>query len=179
MIWSIPPQHPLRKLFSGVTEQAFISELGVAEPSIVDYLSELLARFIHSDELHRLRRADGTPITDVAMMFLQAASLPAEGRTKREYLRHIGDYALFRTGVFPESVEQERKRLGDSFISMTMQGKQSYHLASLSEQEDQGDAELLHHLSESFEMCAYGLNRVRKELDQIANEKRFDKLYFG
>ena len=49
LMWSPPPEHPLRRLFAGLTEQTFLSTLGLADPPLTDYLSELLSRFIHID----------------------------------------------------------------------------------------------------------------------------------
>src|SRR5437763_567267 len=40
---------PLRRFFSGLAEHTFVSDLGVADPPLIDYLSELLSRFIAMD----------------------------------------------------------------------------------------------------------------------------------
>ncbi len=53
-----------------------------------------------------------------------------------------------------------------------MQGKRSYFIASTIEPVDPEDApgDLLQQLSEEFEMCAYGLREVRRELEQSDDE---------
>ena len=56
-MWYYNPEHPLRRLFAGLTEQTFMSSLGVADPQLVDYLSTLLSRFVHLDVIHRFRDA--------------------------------------------------------------------------------------------------------------------------
>ena len=49
----------------------------------------------------------------------------------------------------------------------TEQGKRSYYIASTFEDEPYRDeAPVLRRLSEEFELCAYGLNRVREELER-------------
>jgi hypothetical protein len=58
-MWSPKPDHPLRRLFAGLTEQTFMAALGLADPPLTDYLSELLSRFIHVDAIYRLRDARG------------------------------------------------------------------------------------------------------------------------
>ena len=58
-MWSPKPDHPLRRMFAGLTEQTFIHTLGVADPRLTDYLSELLSRFIHLDAVYRLSNARG------------------------------------------------------------------------------------------------------------------------
>ena len=44
----IPVDHALRKLFAGLTEHAFMAELGVTDTRLIDYVTELLARFAQS-----------------------------------------------------------------------------------------------------------------------------------
>jgi len=52
----IPVDHPLRKLFAGLTEHAFMAELGVTDTKLIDYVTELLARFVHSDGVFSTER---------------------------------------------------------------------------------------------------------------------------
>src|SRR5437016_607414 len=105
-MWSPKPEHPLRRLFAGLTEQTFMNLLGVADPPLTDYLSELLSRFIHFDAVYRLRNAQGRRLEEVADMVIEARGLPPEGRTRREVHRHIGDFTLFWTGVYPEALRR-------------------------------------------------------------------------
>jgi chlorite dismutase len=165
IMWSPTPEHPLRRLFAGITEQTFISRLGVGDPRLIDYLSALLSRFIHMDAVNRLRNASGKRLEEVAEMLLEAETLPAEGRTRREYHRHIGDFTLFWTGVYPEALNRLRSALKkDSFIDYCEQGKRSYYIASTFEEDPyREEAPILRRLSEEFELCAYGLNQVRRE----------------
>src|SRR5437763_14667225 len=115
-MWSPPPEHPLCRLFAGVTEQTFQSRFGFADPPLVDYLSALLSRFLHVDAIHRLRDAAGKALTQIADMAAEVAQLPPEGRTTREVHRHIGDFALFWTGVYPEALGRLRSALCKDFF---------------------------------------------------------------
>src|SRR3954467_5209063 len=92
-MWDPPLEHPLRRLFAGLAEHAFFSHLGVADPPLIDYLSTMLSRFVHSDSVYRLRGQAGRPLTELADMVIEAEQLPPGGRTRREYYRHIGDFA--------------------------------------------------------------------------------------
>ena len=169
-MWEPPPEHPLRRLFAGLAEHAFFSHLGVADPPLIDYLSGLLARFVHNDDLYQLRGASGRPLTELAEMVIEAERLPAGGRTRRDYYRHIGDFALFWTGVYPEAVERQRSRAGkDAFVSYTAQGKRGYLLTSRMEEQQHHDAEagLYRRLSDQFEVCALGLRAVRDDLNRM------------
>ena len=111
-MWTPSANHPVRRLFAGLTEHAFVSTLGIADPPLVDYVSDMLTRFLHMDSLHRLRNFEGRPLSEVADMVMEAESLPTEGRTRREYHRHIGDFTLFWTGLYPDAVQRMRRILG-------------------------------------------------------------------
>ena len=64
-------------------------------------------------------------------MMIEAEAMPAEGRTRREVHRHIGDFTLFWTGVYPEALKRLRSVLHqDHFIDYCEQGKRSYYIAS-------------------------------------------------
>jgi hypothetical protein len=167
-MWFSDPNHPLRRLFAGLTEQTFQSTLGVADPRLTDYLSELLSRFVHIDAIYRLAGTSGRRLEEVAEMMIEAEELPPEGRTRREMHRHIGDFTLFWTGVYPEALKRLRSALTkDSLIDYTVRGKRSYYIASTFEGEAYAEeAPVLRRLSEEFELCAYGLNQVRREWER-------------
>lgn len=167
MMWEPPPGHPLRRLFAGYTEFTFQNTFGVADPPLVDYLSGLLSRYVTSDAAVRLKDACGRPIEQVADLVAEVAELPA-GRTTRELHRQIGDFALFWTGVYPEWLRKMRTRVQiDYFVDYCRQGKKSYYLASQLEAADREDeAAVLRRLSDQFEMCAYGLTKVREEWEK-------------
>ncbi len=167
-MWSPNLEHPLRRLFAGLTEQTFNAALGVADPPLTDYLSGLLSRFIHLDAIFRLKNTDGKRLEEVAEMMIEAEALPPEGRTTREVHRHIGDFTLFWTGVYPEAVKKLRNAFSkDQFIDYCEQGKRSYYIASTFEAEPfREEAPVLRRLSTEFELCAYGLSQVRREWEK-------------
>ncbi|MCI0700326.1 MAG: hypothetical protein L0241_04520 [Planctomycetia bacterium] len=172
-MWDPPLEHPLRRMFAGLTEHAFFSHLGVADPPLIDYLSTLLTRFIHNDDLYRLRGSSGQPLTELVEMVIEAERLPTGGRVQRDYYRHIGDFALFWTGVYPEAVTRLRSRTSkDVFVSYTAQGKRGYMLTSRLEEEQHHDAEaeLFRRLSVQFEVCAIGLRKVREEWEELRKD---------
>jgi hypothetical protein len=172
-MWYYNPDHPLRRLFAALTEHAFENTLGIADPPLVDYLSLLLSRFVNIDAIYRLHNAHGRRLEEVAEMLLDAESLPQEGRTRREYHRHIGDFTLFWTGVFPEGMRRLTSAFSkDHLISYTEQGKRSYYIASTFEEDPyREEAPVLRRLSEQFELCAFGLNQVRREWERARPPK--------
>src|SRR5947209_11820828 len=135
-MWYYNPDHPLRRLFAGLTEQTFHTTLGIADPGLVDYLSLLLSRFVHVDAIYRLRNAQGRRLEEVAEMLLDAEALPQQGRTRREDHRHIGDFTLFWTGVFPEGLRRLCSAFStDQMIEYTEQRRRSYDIASTFEED--------------------------------------------
>src|SRR5438067_2232346 len=106
-MWNPQLDHPIRRVFAGLTEHTFMTTLGVADTPLIDYLSEMLSRFLHMDDIYQLHR-DGRPLTEVVDMLMEAQGLPPEGRTAREVHRHVGDFTLFWTGVFPEMLGARR-----------------------------------------------------------------------
>jgi hypothetical protein len=115
MSYQVPEQHPLRVLFREATDWAFrhgeLPDAEARDARLKGYLSDdLLVRFLHVDRLYRLRDARGRPLADVAEMLLsgEAEGLSPELRALAVQ-RHIGDYTLFITGLFPESLELVRR----------------------------------------------------------------------
>jgi hypothetical protein len=169
-MWEPPADHPLRRLFAGLAEHTFLHQLGVGDPRLIDYLSLLLSRFVHTDAVYRLRDADGRRLEEVVDMLLSARDLPAGGRTTREFHRHVGDFALFWTGVYPEALERQRRSVfsKDRFVDYCEQGKRAYRIASeYTDGPFREESEVLRRLADEFELCAYGLLQVRREWEAL------------
>ena len=161
MMRELPESHPLHRLFRGLTEQTFLTELGIGDPSLVGYVSDLLARFVPEAGIWRLRDRQGRRVDGVAAMVAEAESAD-EAERRRECHRHVGDFTLFWTGVYPEALGRLRPPdSADSHIDFCRQGKRSYYLASTLAGGD--EAPVLRRLSDQFELCAFGLSRVRRE----------------
>jgi hypothetical protein len=161
------PSTVLRRFFAGLTEQTFQSQLGVVDPSLIDYLSELLIRFVRFDSVYKVRHLSGRRATEIGEMLYEAEQ--RIGGARREVHRHIGDFALFWTGLYPEAL---RKRTSkgemDRFGDYCVHGKRAYFIASTIEadSEDPAPNDVLERLSRQFEMCAYGLREVRREWER-------------
>jgi hypothetical protein len=163
MTREIPQSHPLHRLFRGLTESTFMSELGIGDPRLVGYVADLLARFVPSQALGKVRDASGRSLTQVAEMVAEAES-SGDADRRRECYRHVGDFTLFWTGVYPEALGKLRaSTTADHLIDFQAQGKRSYYLASTLAEEE---APVLRRLSVEFELCAFGLSRVRSEWER-------------
>ena len=118
-----PEKVPLERFFSGLTEQTFEGRLGVADPPLVEYLASLLARFVRFDAICAMRDLAGRRLDEVAKMLDEADHRLV--RRPREAHRHIGDFTLFWSGVFPEALRrlQDQKRR-DHLLDYPTEGKQ-------------------------------------------------------
>jgi hypothetical protein len=164
MTRAISESHPLHRLFRGITEQTFMDELGIGDPGLVGYVANLLARFVPSDAIWWVRDSHGRRLQRVATMVAEAESAPDPDR-RRECHRHVGDFTLFWTGVYPEALAKlQSLESPDHLIHYQQQGKRSYYLASTLEEGD--EAPVLRRLSNEFELCAFGLSRVRREWEK-------------
>lgn len=156
----------LRRLFAATTEHTFQVQLGVADPPLIEYLVDLLVRFVRMESVFKIRDAVGKRLEEVAEMLLEAEHRQAGPR--REIYRHIGDFTLFWSGVYPEALSRLRAADGrDHLIDYFEQGKRSYYIASTYNEEPYlSEAPVLRRLSEEFELCTFGLNRVRNVWEQ-------------
>ena len=157
----------LRYLFRALTETTFHGDLGVADPPLVDYLSSLLERFVRIDAIYKVRNLVGQRLEQVADMLLAADE--RQHNPKRELHRHIGDFALFWTGVYPEALKRLRHpEQKDALLDYQQQGKRSYRIAGSFEHKPyEQEAPVLRRLSDQFELCSVGLNRVRREWERL------------
>ncbi len=154
----------LDRFFCGLAEYIFHSKLGVADSELVNYVSDLLVRFTKTDTMLRIRQVDGRPASEVITMMSEAQT--RVGVAKREVHRHIGDFTLFWTGIYPESLRESTHKLrSDRFQAYCEQGKRAYEIASEIEphSEKSINSSLLRRLSDQFDLCAYGLHEIRRQ----------------
>lgn len=176
MTEGVPERHPLRRLFGSVTERCFLEGLGWPDLEVIRYVAGLLAEFTHTENLYKIRNAQGHRVEEVAEMLLESNS-PTGGAgwdREREVHKHIGDYTLFLSGLFPGYL-RKMKRAGvisspDALLEYVRTGRRSYRLVSQFSRGGLGkEASLFLRLSENFELCVYGLGYVRAELDRLGN----------
>ena len=161
---------PIHRYFTGLAENTFQSQLGVVDPPMIDYLSQLLVRFVRSDVVHRIRSVSGRPLMTVTEMAAEATKRLGDAR--RDLHRHIGDFTLFWAGVYPEALRRNTPNSDlDQFESYCTHGKRAYYIAStIVTSDDDVPNQVLQRLSDRFELCAYGLREVRREWEEGGDE---------
>src|SRR5437764_1749587 len=169
----IPESHPLQQLFEDLVGQHYADEIGIRDPQVVAYVSHLLAEFCEADQLFKIHDAADRPLADLGEIMLESDPIygPAPSFDReRQVRKHIGDYALFFTGMFPESLNHNRLRRArlDNFIDFIRAGKESYFIVSKFEHFEYAKvAPLFRRMSQEFERLVYGLNQVKNELEEM------------
>ena len=170
------PGHPLTDLLESLTERNF-TRVGLTDRALPRYAASVLEEFTHVDRLYKIRNSRGERIEDVGEMLLEsdlrhrARSLERE----RNVRKHIGDFTLFFTGMFPEQIKARRNwwRL-DRFLDWIEAGRESYRIVG---EFDVGpyarEAPLYKLLADHFDFMVVGLNFVRDDLARLG-ESRYE-----
>jgi hypothetical protein len=169
----ISDDHPLQKLFTELVARHYAHEIGIRDEQVVGYVAHLLTEFCDAEQLFRIRNLNGKALTDVGEMLLESDPVfgPAPSFDReRQVRKHIGDYTLFFSGMFPESINSVRLRRNrlEGFVDWMKAGKESYYIVSKFDSfEYTKVAPLFERLSDHFEQCVYGLNCVKNDLQEM------------
>jgi len=169
----ISESHPLQQFFLELVGRHYAEEIGIRDPQVVNYVAQLLAEFCDTEQLFKIRDAANRQLSDVGEMLIESNPVfgPASSFDReRQVRKHIGDYTLFFTGMFPESINHFRLRRNrlEGFLDWMKAGKESYFIVSKFEHFEYAKvAPLFANLSRNFEQCVYGLNRVKNDLEEM------------
>lgn len=155
----------IKMWFREAVHASLYDKLGLKDEQVEAYLGDLLSEFVHFDGIYKLRDEAGRPIKAVVDMVaegdirLKATSFDRE----REVHKHVGDFLLFWSGMFPEQLQT--LPAPDRVIDCEKQGAYSYYVVSTFEYGRYADeAPVFRRLSEEFEACRLGLSLVRQQL---------------
>jgi len=162
--------HPLEPFFQQAVRNSYEGKLGLHDPDVTSYVARLLCDFSDAGNLYRMRDGSGRPIDRLEEM--ERAADPVNGDApsfdaERALRKHIGDYALFVAGMYPEAAgsRQHRRHHSPSIAELIRVGKESYFIVSqFNLFEYEKDAPLFARLSDKFERWLLGLTLVREEL---------------
>lgn len=168
----IPESSSLQRFFQEVVERNY-DEVGVRNSEVHAYVANLLAEFCEAETLYKIRNAEGRSLCDLGEMLLESDPVygPAPSFDReRQVRKHIGDYSLFFSGMFPEGLNHSRLRRSrlESLIDFVKAGKESYYIVSKFEHFEYAKvAPLFRKMSQEFERLVYGLNHVKNELEEL------------
>ncbi len=152
------------------------AEVGLHDTVLIDYVVNVLKHFVSVESMCLM--IDNKPLYSVAEMIEAADPLyGGHGRFGRERTirQLIGDVALFRCGLFPESLTASRRKrallLGanycaDTFVDYMAVGKESYRIVAAYDRTESSmpygpktNWLLFYELANEFERCVKGLSR--------------------
>lgn len=151
----VPENHPIHGMFRKLTARS-MAKVGLEDADLIRYLSSMLVRFVHIDGLYHLRDDSGVPLKYLVEMMARAEESPPPRNA--EAFQHVGDYALFVLGFYPESLSGRRKLVGPDYYAE--QGRRSYLRAAELFRETPA-APFLRKLASQFEATAVALHLVR------------------
>ena len=159
-----PPKVPgLTHFFDRLVRLA-LGDLRLPVEGIADYLAGLLARFARTDQLYAIRDQAGRRVDSVTGLLLEAERAWAfeapdfDPFRERALRQHVGDYALFMTGIFREHVE--RSRSVGFYLS---EGRRAYQaVADFERSALHAEARLFSALATGFEHYAGALGYLKR-----------------
>ena len=180
----IPPDHPIRELFSRAVNDAFRSRSDLYSPEIASHLSEeMLPGFVHVDHIYRLRSLGGKPLRALPGMIDCAAGKEGPERNFEVNL-YIGDFVLFMCSFFPTLVRSESRRAPTAMVSRVggiivsfsepleyyvAEGRNAYNRAARTAAAfDPSSRETCRKLSEKLESYLEVLRMVKSYLEKSA-----------
>jgi hypothetical protein len=154
----------LRRFFDRAIRASF-QDLALRDDPATGYLADLLTRFARTDELYP--RGRSVPrLETVVDMLLEAQAVwqdetPHWGPEHEVTIqRHIGDYTLFMTGIFPERIE----RTGSAGYYI-LRGKRAYRFVwehDRASSAGRSTAPVFRMLADRFESYARALDYARR-----------------
>ncbi|HZH97686.1 MAG TPA: hypothetical protein VEX38_01835 [Fimbriimonadaceae bacterium] len=166
-------ENPIREFFALVVHESLCTRAGLQEDEEVEaYIAEMLIAFLHQDHIFAIRNANGEKVESIAEMLVEGdVRLNADSfEREREVHKHIGDFLLFWSGLYPEFLRKLKSPGSkDLFVDFDEQGKYSYHVVSTFDHDPySAEAPIFRKLSAEFEAYKYGLSLVRASFSGFA-----------
>jgi hypothetical protein len=175
-------------LFSYVVVRHALRRLGEDDRRLADYVAAVLMHFGMRDNAHRISAADDQ-VYDSLVALVADVDDP-DGRRSFLVRTHLGNYALWLSGLFPDYIEHRRWRRGGPDLDYYEEmGRRGYQLAAGHRlADDHGLATLFATAAERFGLLRAALNDVSDALlfpdrhsperlmRQVASEARWRRL---
>jgi len=138
-----------------------LREFKIDDRAVADYIANLLADFGHGNRMHRIDRYAAKEYK--YLVDLMAELLDADSEQTFHVQSHLGNYALFLTGVFPDRVYHRAKYHPPSpdFSYYEQVGSANYQLASQHRiAEKYCLSDILYLLGQQFRQVRLALNHL-------------------
>ena len=166
LVHSRQAAHASLPLFAYVVVRQALRDVHEEDRGISDYVASIVVHFAMRDNVHRISEADDEIYDTVAALL---ADVDHGDPTRRFLVRaHLGNYALWLGGMFPDRVEERHSRRGgpdlDYYDEM---GQRGFALAAQHRLARQYGMETL------FEAASQRFPRIRAALNQVSDRFLF------
>lgn len=152
--------HASLPLFTYVLVRHALRDVGEQDRGVADYVAAILLHFGMRDRARRIREYDDQLYDTLASLLADAESSDA---TRAFLVRaHLGNYALWLAGVFPDHIEAQRHRRGGPALDYYDEmGRRGYELAASHRlAAHHGVERLYERVALRFATLRVGLNRI-------------------
>jgi hypothetical protein len=141
-------------------------EHGVQDRTLADYLSALLATYSRGTRAYRVSDADDTEFT--YLVDIVSAAQSASGQHAFMLHAHLGDFALWLSGIFPDFISERVQRRGAPPLSYYESlGQTGYRTAA------HHNAAQKHGMNQIYARCADAFPELRVALNAISDRHFF------
>lgn len=151
-------------LFAYVMIRQALRQAGETDRGLADYVSAIVIHFGFRDRAHRIGSSDD----EVYGALVQLCKDLDDPDARRRFLvqTHLGNYALWLSGIFPDYIEQRRWRRGGPDLEYYEEmGRRGFQLASDHRlAEEHGLADLYATAADRFGVLRTALNSVSDAL---------------
>jgi hypothetical protein len=141
---------------------------GIDDRTLTDYVACLLEKF---SQIRQLR----APVQSLETFYLSDLLLALKTASSYQTFlirAHIGNYALFISGVFYENIESRRQRGAPSFSFYEDMGRASFHALATHDVARRYELSgLFEKLADHFHQCRLALNRLTDEFVNIGDNR--------
>lgn len=143
---------------------------GARDAEVETYIAGVLVDFSTTDRLLAIRDAAGKSVSDIGTMLAEAD--PVFGRAvsferERQVRKHMGDYALFMLGMFPDGERQFQRHWShlNGFPELLRCGREGYALVAKFDRFGNRDgARLFWKMSDGLDRYVHAVQRVSTHL---------------
>ena len=160
--------HASLALFAYVVVRHAMLRLGEGDRGLADYVASVLVHFGFAGRAHRIAEADDE-IYDTLAGLCEDVDDPD---ARRSFLvrQHLGNYALWLSGLFPDWIEQRRWRRGGPHLEYYEEvGRRGFQLAADHRLAQQ------HGLTPLFSGAAERFGKLRVALNQVSDVLLFPR----
>jgi len=157
-------------LFSYVMVRHALKRLGEDDRRLADYVAAVLMHFGMRDNAHRVSAFDDQVYDSLAALLADVHD--PDGRRSFLVRTHLGNYALWLSGLFPDYIEHRKWRRGGPDLDYYEEmGRKGYQLAAGHRLADD------HGLSTLFATAAERFGLLRAALNDVSDSLLFPNRY--